>query len=80
MKRIIILIDGTWNKPDAKDPTNVVRLSQCILPKDVDGNVQQVIYSPGVGVGRGNNWLARQMDKWLGGALGWGLTLSLIHI
>jgi uncharacterized protein (DUF2235 family) len=74
MKRIVILIDGTWNRPDAKDPTNVVRLSRCILPHDKDGNVQQVLYSPGVGVGRGNNWLARKMDTWLGGALGWGLT------
>ncbi len=74
MKRIVILIDGTWNRPDAKDPTNVVRLARCILPHDRDGNVQQVLYSPGVGVGRGNNWLARKMDTWLGGALGWGLT------
>ena len=74
MKRIVILIDGTWNRPDAIDPTNVVRLSRCVRSKDAAGNVQQVIYSPGVGVGRGNNWLARKMDTWLGGALGWGLT------
>jgi len=74
MKRIVILIDGTWNRPDAENPTNVVRLSRSILPEDKDGNVQQVIYSPGVGIGRGNNWLARKMDRVLGGALGWGLT------
>lgn len=74
MKRIAIFIDGTWNRPDAKNPTNVVRLSQCIMPQDRDGNVQQVIYSPGVGSGRGNNWLGRTADRILGGALGWGLT------
>ena len=74
MKRIVILIDGTWNRPDAVDPTNVVRLSRCIQPTDADGHVQQVIYSPGVGSGRGNNRLARAMDRVLGGALGWGLT------
>ncbi len=74
MKRIAIFIDGTWNRPDAKDPTNVVRLSRCVSPHDDDGNVQQVIYSPGVGAGRGNNWLGRKMDQMLGGALGWGLT------
>lgn len=74
MKRIAIFIDGTWNRPDAKNPTNVVRLSQCVLPHDENGNVQQVIYSPGVGSGRGNNKLGRFADRVLGGALGWGLT------
>lgn len=74
MKRIAIFIDGTWNRPDALHPTNVVRLSQCVLPHDTDGNVQVVIYSPGVGSGRGNNWLGRRLDRVLGGALGWGLT------
>ena len=74
MKRIAIFIDGTWNRPDALHPTNVVRLSQCVLPYDKDDNVQQVIYSPGVGSGRGNNRLARRLERILGGALGWGLT------
>jgi uncharacterized protein (DUF2235 family) len=74
MKRIAIFIDGTWNRPDAEHPTNVVRLSRCVLGSDADGNTQQVIYSPGVGSGRGNNWLGRKMDRVLGGALGWGLT------
>ncbi len=74
MKRIAIFIDGTWNRPDAENPTNVVRLSRCVYAHDGDGNVQQVIYSPGVGSGRGNNWLGRRMDRVFGGALGWGLT------
>lgn len=74
MKRIALFIDGTWNRPDAQNPTNVVRLSRCIKPYDTAGRVQQVIYSPGVGVGSGNTWLGRKMDRILGGALGWGLT------
>ncbi len=74
MKRIAIFIDGTWNRPDAEHPTNVVRLSRCVFHTDAQGAPQQVIYSPGVGAGRGNNRLARRMDRLLGGALGWGLT------
>ncbi len=73
MKRIAIFIDGTWNRPDAKHPTNVVRLSRCVLGSDADGHTQQVIYSPGVGSGSGNTWLAKRMDRVFGGALGWGL-------
>jgi uncharacterized protein (DUF2235 family) len=74
MKRIALFIDGTWNRPDAEHPTNVLRLSRCVMHSDADGYPQQVIYSPGVGAGRGNNRLARRMDRLLGGALGWGLT------
>lgn len=74
MKRIALLIDGTWNQPYALEPTNVVRLSRCIFSSDADGNEQIVIYSPGVGSGIGNNALARRLDRLLGGAFGWGLT------
>ncbi len=73
MKRIAIFIDGTWNRPDAEHPTNVVRLSRCVFGSDAEGNTQQVIYSPGVGSGAGNNWLAKKTDRIFGGALGWGL-------
>lgn len=74
MKRIAIFIDGTWNRPDATHPTNVVRLSRCVFGSDAEGNTQQVIYSPGVGSGSGNNWLGKKLDRIFGGALGWGLT------
>lgn len=74
MKKIAIFIDGTWNRPDAEHPTNVLRLSRAVMHSDANGLPQQVIYSPGVGSGRGNNWLGRKMDRLLGGALGWGLT------
>jgi uncharacterized protein (DUF2235 family) len=74
MKRIAIFIDGTWNRPDAEHPTNVLRLARCVNHGAPDGTHQHVIYSPGVGSGIGNNRLARRMDRVLGGALGWGLT------
>ncbi|PHQ84376.1 MAG: peptidoglycan-binding protein [Thalassobium sp.] len=74
MKRIAIFIDGTWNRPDAQHPTNVVRLARCVRHRADGGMAQMVLYSPGVGSGRGNNALARRMDRTLGGALGWGLT------
>lgn len=44
MKRIIILCDGTWNRADARSPTNVVRMAQCIKPTGDDGISQFVIY------------------------------------
>ncbi|MCF2903488.1 DUF2235 domain-containing protein [Octadecabacter sp. CECT 8868] len=74
MKRIAIFIDGTWNRPDAKHPTNVVRLAQCVRDGGEDGMPQVVSYQTGVGAGQGNTWLARRSDRIFGGALGWGLT------
>lgn len=73
MKRIVIFIDGTWNRPDAEHPTNPLRLSRSVKHVDDDGNPQIVLYTPGVGAGRGNTRLGRSLDRWLGGALGWGL-------
>lgn len=73
MKRIAIFIDGTWNRPDAEHPTNVLRLSRCVKYHDRDGIPQATIYAAGVGSGRGNTRLGRWMDRTFGGAFGWGL-------
>lgn len=74
MKRIAIFIDGTWNRPDATHPTNVVRLSRCVKHFDRKTDTpQMVIYSPGVGSGRGNTAFGRRLDRLFGGSLGWGL-------
>ena len=78
MKRIVIFIDGTWNRPDAEHPTNVVRLARCVQHTDEKGLNQHVIYVPGVGSGDGNSWLGRKLDRVLGGVLGWGL-LNIIE-
>lgn len=74
MKRIAIFIDGTWNRPDAAQPTNVVRLARCVRQRAEGGMPQVTLYATGVGAGQGNTWLARRTDRIFGGALGWGLT------
>lgn len=74
MKRIAIFIDGTWNRPDAENSTNVVRLSRCVQHFDRKTDTpQMVIYSPGVRSGRGNTAFGRKLDRVFGGSLGWGL-------
>lgn len=77
-KRIVILCDGTWNRSDAPNPTNVVRLARAIRPVAADGTVQVPIYLAGVGAGRGVTWLSRQSDRILGGAFGWGLMDNVV--
>jgi uncharacterized protein (DUF2235 family) len=49
MKRIVFCFDGTWNTPDAENPTNVLLTASSIAPFD-DGGVAQIVhYDPGVG-------------------------------
>ncbi len=64
-RRLVLLFDGTWNKPESN--TNVERLRRLIAPVDALGNTQLVNYIPGVGVKRGISHL-------LGGAFGYGLS------
>ena len=69
IRKLVLLFDGTWNKPESN--TNVERLRQLIAPHDADGNLQLVNYIPGVGVKRGITHL-------LGGAFGYGLSDNVI--
>jgi uncharacterized protein (DUF2235 family) len=69
IRKLVLLFDGTWNKPESN--TNVERLRQLIAPHDADGNPQLVNYIPGVGVKRGITHL-------LGGAFGYGLSDNVI--
>ena len=77
MKRIAIFCDGTWNRSDAAHPTNVVTLALAARLRDDAGHVQQVVYQPGVGTGRGSTGVARWLDRTAGGAFGLGLNLNL---
>ncbi|MCK0167305.1 DUF2235 domain-containing protein [Jannaschia sp. S6380] len=80
MKRIVILCDGTWNAAEAPHPTNVVRLGQALAARGDDDVEQVPIYIEGVGTGRrGVTWLARQSDRWLGGAMGFGLMANVVE-
>ncbi len=80
MKRIAIFCDGTWNRHDAPHPTNVVRMAQAVQLTAEDGMTQHVIYQIGVGSGRGGSKLAKVLDKFGGGALGWGLTENIEEV
>lgn len=64
MKRIVFCFDGTWNKLDSKNPTNVVLMSESILPFD-DNTAQITYYDEGVGTTKG--------ERWRGGVFGAGL-------
>ncbi len=68
-RRLVLLFDGTWNKPESN--TNVERLRRLIAPRDVAGNPQLVNYIPGVGVKPGIAHL-------LGGAFGYGLSDNVL--
>ena len=48
-KRIVVCADGTWNDPEDKVPTNVLRLARAIQPQAQDGVQQVVFYDWGVG-------------------------------
>src|SRR5690349_23673717 len=67
MKRLVLCLDGTWNKPD--DNTNVYRAWQLISDTDAAGRTQRRYYHPGVGT----KW----WDRFLGGLTGYGLDTNL---
>lgn len=74
-KSIILCCDGTWNKPETEHeqvtPTNVLRLVRSICPRA--NNRDQVVYYDS-GVGTGGLW-----DKWVGGAMGVGLSDNIME-
>lgn len=74
-KSIILCCDGTWNKPETEHeqitPTNVLRLVRSIRPR-ADSRDQVVYYDSGVGTG--GLW-----DKWVGGAMGVGLSDNIME-
>lgn len=72
MKRLVFCFDGTWNRLDAKDQTNVVFTAESITPTaQIDGRVvaQMIYYDEGVGTGK---W-----ERLAGGCFGAGLTKNL---
>jgi hypothetical protein len=69
IRRLIVCCDGTWNWPEAKRETNVVRLVRAIAP-DANGVAQIVHYHQGVGTGN-------FVDRIAGGGAGVGLSASV---
>jgi hypothetical protein len=67
MKRIVICLDGTWNKVAKPDRiTNVVKFAQSVQSVASDGIPQIVYYNSGVGTGG-------PIDRFLGGVFGAGI-------
>jgi uncharacterized protein (DUF2235 family) len=77
MKRIVIACDGTWNRLDARHPTNVARIARAVVAADPAGVAQVVCHLDGVGTGRGTGRVAQALDRALGGLLGGGLLATL---
>ncbi|TMJ77303.1 MAG: DUF2235 domain-containing protein, partial [Alphaproteobacteria bacterium] len=48
VKRLVCFFDGTWNKPEDADRTNVVKLQRAVLAADADGIPQVVHYEVGI--------------------------------
>ncbi len=48
VKRLVCFFDGTWNKPEDADQTNVVNLQRDVLAADADGVRQVVHYEVGI--------------------------------
>ena len=69
MKRLVICCDGTWNRPDNDNVTNIEKIARTIQTDLTrTGGVQQLVfYISGVGAG------SYKVDRWLGGAFGFGL-------
>ncbi|WP_299040967.1 DUF2235 domain-containing protein [uncultured Tateyamaria sp.] len=72
MTRIAIFCDGTWNSPDIPEPTSVHKLKQALVNDPSKGQV--AAYFPGIGTDRRfDGPVKRFLNKYAGGAFGWGL-------
>lgn len=69
MKRLIFCFDGTWNRLDAKNVTNVVHTARNISLTDNNGTAQIVHYDQGVGT--------KPHERIRGGLFGIGLMDNL---
>ncbi|WP_165865674.1 DUF2235 domain-containing protein [Vallicoccus soli] len=72
MQRLVVLADGTWKSDeDASDRTNVEKLRDLVVQDD-GGVLQDCRYLEGVGTRGG-------LDRWLGGAVGAGLSGKVLE-
>ena len=72
MTRIAIFCDGTWNSPDIQEPTSVHKLKQALVSDPARGQV--AAYFQGIGTDeRFDGPVKRFLNRWGGGAFGWGL-------
>ncbi len=64
-KRLVFCFDGTWNRLDAKTPTNVVLTAESVVPTAKDGTAQLIWYDEGVGT--------TKRERFTGGIFGHGV-------
>ncbi|MER5753730.1 DUF2235 domain-containing protein [Streptomyces sp. NPDC002088] len=69
-KRLVICCDGTWNRADQPNRTNVAKVALTVRRNAEDGTEQRVYYHAGVGVKR---W-----ERLRGGAFGFGLSRHVL--
>jgi uncharacterized protein (DUF2235 family) len=75
MKRLALFFDGTWNTPDddgdenGNTNTNVSRLHDAVMQRDVNNTVQKTWYDQGVGT----DWY----NRLTGGVAGVGLSTNI---
>jgi uncharacterized protein (DUF2235 family) len=77
MKRLVVCCDGTWNAPEklepqARPPTNVLRISRAILPVDDNDVVQAIEYIRGIGT-------RNLLDRMVGGVTGKGISSNILQ-
>jgi uncharacterized protein (DUF2235 family) len=74
-RRLIVCSDGTWQDLDKQHPTNVVKMTQAILPIGSDGMDQIIYYDEGLGTKQINSResISDLLTKLGGGALGLGI-------
>lgn len=78
MTRIAVFCDGTWNSSEIDEPTSIYKLQSLLVSDPLKGQV--CAYFEGVGTDRRfdgitqqSGWLRRTLNKYGGGAFGWGL-------
>jgi len=69
MKRLVFCFDGSWNRLDTPNPTNVLLTAESVLPQSDDNVVQSTFYDEGVGSEEG--------EAIAGGVFGAGLVKNL---
>jgi uncharacterized protein (DUF2235 family) len=78
MKNVAIFCDGTWNSADAVEVTNVALAFRAAVEVTAEGVPQARTYFPGIGTPtKKAGWIETQVDKYTGGAFGWGMDARL---
>lgn len=69
MKRLVVCCDGTWNRPENQNVTNIEKIARTVETHPENcGDCQQLVYYLS---GVGSHWY--WFDRVLGGAFGFGL-------